>query len=50
MIDVLSDLWQFMRQRKKFWLAQVIVVIENAARRLDADYARRAKRFLLCCT
>ncbi len=24
MIDVLVDLWQFMRVRKKFWLAPVI--------------------------
>jgi Family of unknown function (DUF5989) len=27
MIDLLKDLWQFMRQRKKFWLAPVIVVM-----------------------
>ncbi len=24
MIDILVDLWQFMRVRKKFWLAPVI--------------------------
>ncbi len=24
MIDVVVDLWQFMRMRKKFWLAPVI--------------------------
>ena len=27
MIDFLKDLWQFMRQRKKFWLAPIIVVM-----------------------
>jgi hypothetical protein len=27
MIDFLQDLWQFMRQRKKFWLAPIIVVM-----------------------
>jgi len=24
MIDILSDLWQFMRARKKMWLAPII--------------------------
>ena len=27
MIDLLQDLWQFMRQRKKFWLAPIILVM-----------------------
>ena len=27
MFDLLSDLWAFMRVRKKFWLAPVIVVM-----------------------
>jgi hypothetical protein len=27
MIDLLKDLWQFMRQRKKYWLAPIIVVM-----------------------
>ena len=27
MIDFLKDLWQFMGQRKKFWLAPIIVVM-----------------------
>lgn len=27
MIDFLKDLWGFMRERKKFWLAPVIVVM-----------------------
>jgi hypothetical protein len=27
MMDVLIDLWQFMRMRKKFWLAPIIVVL-----------------------
>jgi hypothetical protein len=27
MIDFLSDLWQFMRQRKKLWLAPIIIVM-----------------------
>jgi hypothetical protein len=27
MIDFLSDLWDFMRERKKFWLAPIIVVM-----------------------
>ena len=27
MVEFLSDLWQFMRQRKKFWLAPIIFVM-----------------------
>ncbi len=27
MMDFLSDLWDFMRERKKFWLAPIIVVM-----------------------
>lgn len=27
MLDLLADLWLFMRQRKKFWLAPVILVM-----------------------
>ena len=27
MIEFLNDLWQFMRQRKKFWLAPIIFVM-----------------------
>jgi hypothetical protein len=27
MIDFLSDLWRFMRARKKFWLAPIIMVM-----------------------
>jgi hypothetical protein len=27
MLEFLSDLWQFMRERKKFWLAPIIVVM-----------------------
>ena len=27
MIDLLSDLWAFMRERKKFWLAPIILLI-----------------------
>ena len=27
MLDLLKDLWGFMRLRKKFWLAPVIVVM-----------------------
>ena len=27
MIDLLRDLWDFMRERKKFWLAPIIVVM-----------------------
>ena len=27
MIDLLKDLWAFMRERKKFWLAPIIVVL-----------------------
>jgi hypothetical protein len=26
-LDFLSDLWDFMRERKKFWLAPIIVVM-----------------------
>ena len=27
MLDVLKDLWGFMRERKKFWLAPIILVM-----------------------
>jgi len=27
MFDLLKDLWGFMRERKKFWLAPVIVIL-----------------------
>ena len=27
MIDFLSDLWGFMKERKKFWLAPLIIVM-----------------------
>ena len=27
MLDFLSDLWAFMRERKKFWLAPIILVM-----------------------
>lgn len=27
MLDLLQDLWAFMRERKKFWLAPIIIVM-----------------------
>ena len=27
MIDFIADLWDFMRERKKFWLAPIILVM-----------------------
>ena len=27
MLDLLKDLWAFMKERKKFWLAPIIVVM-----------------------
>jgi len=27
MLDFLNDLWAFMRERKKFWLAPIILVM-----------------------
>lgn len=27
MLDLLRDMWGFMRERKKFWLAPIIVVM-----------------------
>jgi hypothetical protein len=27
MLDLLSDLWSFMRERKKFWLAPIVIVM-----------------------
>ncbi len=27
MIDLLKDLWGFMRERKKFWLGPIILVV-----------------------
>jgi hypothetical protein len=26
-MDFLNDLWRFMRERKKFWLAPIIIVL-----------------------
>jgi Family of unknown function (DUF5989) len=27
MVELLNDLWAFMRERKKFWLAPIIIVL-----------------------
>jgi hypothetical protein len=27
MIDLLKDLWLFMRERKKFWMAPIIIIL-----------------------
>ena len=27
MLDLLKDLWQFMKVRKKFWLAPIIILL-----------------------
>jgi hypothetical protein len=27
MLDLLKDLWDFMRVRKKFWLAPIVIVL-----------------------
>jgi hypothetical protein len=27
MLDLLKDLWAFMRERKKYWLAPIIIVL-----------------------
>ena len=27
MLEFLSDLWAFMRERKKFWLAPIIIIM-----------------------
>ena len=27
MLDLVKDLWGFMKQRKKFWLAPIIVIL-----------------------
>lgn len=27
MFDFLKDMWEFMRERKKFWLAPIIIVM-----------------------
>jgi hypothetical protein len=27
MLELLKDLWAFMRERKKFWLAPIIIVL-----------------------
>jgi len=27
MVDLMQDLWSFMRERKKFWLAPIILVM-----------------------
>jgi hypothetical protein len=27
MLDLLSDLWAFMRERKKFWLIPIVLVL-----------------------
>jgi hypothetical protein len=27
MIDLMKDLWAFMKERKKFWLAPIIIIL-----------------------
>ena len=27
MLELLTDLWGFMRQRKKFWLAPIVIIM-----------------------
>lgn len=27
MMDLIADLWEFMRERKKFWLAPIVIVM-----------------------
>lgn len=27
MLDLLKDLWSFMRERKKFWMAPIVIVL-----------------------
>jgi len=27
MLDLMKDLWAFMRERKKFWMAPIIVIL-----------------------
>ena len=27
MLELLQDLWQFMRERKKYWLAPIVIVM-----------------------
>ena len=27
MLDLLNDLWDFMKERKKFWMAPIIIVM-----------------------
>lgn len=27
MLDLISDLWAFMRERKKFWIAPLIIIM-----------------------
>ena len=27
MLDMLKDLWAFMRERKKFWMAPIIIIL-----------------------
>ena len=27
MLDLIKDLWDFMRERKKFWLAPIVIVM-----------------------
>lgn len=27
MLDLLKDLWDFMRERKKFWLAPIVILL-----------------------
>ena len=43
MIDFLKDLWDFMRVRKKFWLAPIIIVLLllNGPRRAGPSRAGR---------
>ena len=54
MLDLLKDLWDFMRERKKFWLAPIILVMlllgssvasDQAIARVAGIVAARADRY-----
>jgi len=44
MLDLIKDLWGFMRERKKFWLAPIIIVMQEVLARAHHHRHATARR------
>ena len=46
MIDFMKDLWGFMRERKKFWLAPIIIVMVLLGVLIDEEQGSAVAPFI----